>query len=1188
MAPSGHYENHYIGNDPARWGTGCPVFGAVTLHEVWPGVDLHIDGSSGLKYELYLSPGSAHDAVRFRYEGHHELLLEEGRLTARTSAGDMSEEAPYSFLTDDPERTVVPSRYRLEGDEVSFDMPSGYDRTRGLTIDPSIAFSSLSGSSGNNFGFTATYDADGHLYGAGIVFAPGYPTTLGVLDDSYADDPLPSVDIGVSKWSTDGTTLVWSTYIGGLGSEAPHSMVANEEGELFIFGHTGSDDFPTTPGCVDATFGGGSPPVFNAGSGFNQPDGADMFLLHLDQNATALVGSTYVGGPENDGLNTSLDLAHNYGDAFRGEVVLMEGGDVVVASMTSSTGLPTPGGPQPTFGGGSQDGYLFRMDQALTTLVWATYVGGSGDDAAYGVQLDSSDELFATGGTTSTDLPLAGAAMQPFNAGGVDGFIAHYSAAGGAQATTYIGTPAYDQCYFVQLNTNDDVYVVGQTHGPYPVTPGKYTVAGSSQFVHKVDHALDASQWSTVFGNGDIQQDLSPTAFLVSNCGQIYFSGWGGGANQSAGNFASTTTGTEVTADAYQGLTDGADIYLMVLQPEAVDLGYATFFGGNLSAEHVDGGTSRFDKDGNVYQAVCAGCQGNSDFPTTPGAWSATNNSFGCNLGVVKFDLDQPDAEIAIDGPTAVCIPGSVQFVNLSSGGDTYLWQFGDGGTSTEFAPLHTYTEAGTYSVSMQLFDSFGCSVSDTTDIEVTALDLPEAGILPPPPACPGDSIQVQALPADTWEWSPTTGVSDPSAQDPFILPAEPYIYRLVVTNPCGSDTANVTLQVVDPVGSAGADAAACVGQPVQLAATGGGTYTWSPPEPLSDPASASPFATLADTTLFFVDIITPDGCLVRDSVLITTYLVPPLPVLQDTTICVGATLALTADEGYSYQWSPPELVDAPASRSVVVAPAVPTLFIVAVDNGCGSILDSVFVNLNTSFIRAWPDTAICPGDTVQLFASEGLSYSWSPATGLDDPGIRTPLAIVNTNTTFQVLVTDLSGCGGAASVQVDMLPVDGVVAYQDAAIEFGETVQLSAIGNGTFSWSPSSTLDDASIATPIAAPLGSTTYTVRMFDVNGCSTTDEVTIVVRGSLYIPNTFTPDGDGNNDRFGAWGVDIAELELMVFDRWGEFIWNAATLEDRWDGNCNGVPAPIDTYVWKVRAKDLTGAIHDRVGHVNLIR
>src|SRR5690606_22543253 len=195
--------------------------------------------------------------------------------------------------------------------------------------------------------------------------------------------------------------------------------------------------------------------------------------------------------------------------------------------------------------------------------------------------------------------------------------------------------------YFVQLDLMDEVYVVGSTLGAYPVTPGKYSTAAGMQFLHKFSNDLSTSIWSTRIGSTG-NENLSLTAFLVSNCGQIYFAAWGSSTNGSgmAGVFGSTT-GLPVTPDAFQSSTDGGDFWLIMLEPEATALGYATFFGGS-SPEHVDGGTSRFDKEGIVYHAVCAGCGGNSSYPTTPGAWSNTNNSTNCNLGVFKIDFELP------------------------------------------------------------------------------------------------------------------------------------------------------------------------------------------------------------------------------------------------------------------------------------------------------------------------------------------------------------------------------------------------------------------------------------------------------------------------------------------------------------------------------------------------------------------
>lgn len=1179
-----HYENFFLGDDPEQWGTGCKVHGEVVLHEVWPGIDLRIDGRSGLKYDLIVSPGADPDQARFVYEGQSSLQLRDGKLIVGTTAGDLVEEAPISFQND-PLRREVASHYRLHGNMLSFALPASYETALPLTIDPTISFASYSGSEGNNFGFTATYDAGGHLYGGGIVFDVGYPTTLGVLDDSFNGG---TIDVGISKWTPDGTDLVWSTYIGGTGNESPHSMVVNESNELYVFGSTGSFDMPVTAGCFDDTFDGGSPLTFIIGYGYSQPNGTDMFVAHLNDAATSLLGCTYIGGSENDGLNNDAAVAHNYGDSFRGEIIVNANGDPMVASTTESAGLPVIDGPQSAYGGGTQDGFCFRLDPTLSFMQWSTYIGGSGTDAAYGVQVDGAGEFFVTGGTTSSDLPMAGVPFKSTFSGATDGFIMHYTTGGVLMGSTYLGTAAYDQPYFVQLNTNDEVFVVGQTHGDYPISPGKYGVAGSSQFIHKLDHDLSTSLWSTRFGNGSISQDLSPTAFLVSNCGQIYFSGWGGTVNTGAGNPNSTTVGSPITPDAFQSSTDGNDLYLMLLEPEAVGLNYATFFGGATSPEHVDGGTSRFDKNGTVYQAVCAGCQNLDDFPTTPGAWSNTNNSGGCNLGVMKFDLARGQASIAIDGPSTLCFPETAHFINNSVGGNTYEWDFGNGETSTDEEPEVEYTTEGVFTITLILTDNTGCRGPDTASIEITTLPPPNVILEPVDPFCIGQSVQLHASGGDTYLWTPAAGLDDATSSDPDLMTDTVGTWVVEITTFCGADRDSLLIDPTAPAGSAGADERICLGESVGLNAIGGGTYLWEENPTLSSLTTGTPVATPIDTTLYAVVITTPEGCIVHDSLVVCVVMDTAEPVLNDTLLCIGSTVQLIAPQGDTYAWNGGSSISDPMIQDPIMSPTEPSTYVVTVTNVCGPMQDTAFVDVVTPEAEAWPDTTVCPGVPVGLSASEGASYQWTPASAFDDAGIRYPMAKVYTSTAVTVAITDVHGCTASATVSLGAYPAPQVNAGPDQVIEFGDHAQLNAIGIGNFLWEPAATLDNDTVEDPVAYTQETTTYTVTMTDANGCLATDVVTVILPGTLFIPNTFTPNGDGYNDLFGAWGKDLSELELWIYNRWGELIWSTEQLSGRWDGTVNGTESPIDTYVWKVKATELAGRKHDRVGHVNLLR
>jgi gliding motility-associated-like protein len=1191
----GHYENHFTGSDASRWGTGCRVFGELVLRDVWPGIDLLLSGRDGLKYELLAAEGADAGAIRFRYEGQEALQLLDGALVVALSTGTVTEQAPSSFVLDAPGasasagRRPIPSRFERNGNEVSFTFPEGRPAQGDLLIDPVFAFGSYSGSTADNFGCTATYDNGGHLYGAGIVFNPGYPLTVGVLQGFFNGGAM---DAGISKWSPDGSSLVWSTYLGGSGNESPHSMVVNAQGELFVMGSTGSADFPTTAGAFSTTFHGGGPvswATVNSGYGFQHGNGTDVYVAHFNASATSLIGSTYVGGSGIDGLNNASILTHNYGDHFRGEIALVAG-QPVVATTTRSTDMPvTPNAPQPALGGG-QDGFVFRMNPALTAMLWATYLGGSADDNALGVQFDSAGRVYVSGGTTSADLPMAGTPADNSYNGGGDGYLMRYSANGNTLlGSTYVGTTAYDQCYFVQLNNADEAFTVGQTFGNYPVTPGKYANAGSSQFVHKFSTDLGTSQWSTRLGNGSVNQSLSPTAFLVSDCGQIYLAGWAGTTNAFAGNSNSTTNGSPLTGNAFQSTTNGSDFHLMVLEAEATALNYATYFGGSQSAEHVDGGTSRFDKDGTVYHAVCAGCGGHDDFPTTPGAWSATNNSFNCNLGVFKFELAPAQASIGINGPSSICPGATAQFTNSSTGGTSYQWSFGDSTPgSTAQAPSHVFALPGTYTVTMVLSDSNGCLHADSASLTVTVLPLPVAQAQSVPPICPGATATLSASGGTSYSWSPALGLSATNVPNPQASPPQTTSYIVTVSDACGSDTAQVTVTVIVPQVTVSPDASVCTGGSAILEATGGTSYAWAPPEGLSSTTAGTTTATPASTTTYTVTIASLEGCTVQRQVTVTVFGAAPPQALTDTVVCYGTSAQLQAAFADAYAWRPANGITALTSRSPTVSPTSPTLYIVTVTNACGTVEDSAFVDVVRVFALAGPDTLVCPGRPVQLFASGGIAYRWQPPSGLSNDTIAAPVAVAPQSTIYAVVVSDAIGCSDTAFAQVQLRPWPHVQAGPDRTIEYGDVVQLTATGNGTLTWEPQEGLMGPDADAPRVRPEETTTYTVTVTDADGCTNTDRITIVVTGALYLPNTFTPNGDGYNDGFGALGKDIQEFELMVFNRWGELIWTTNQLNGRWDGSFKGVESPIDTYVWRVRATEISGRFHEAVGHVNLVR
>ncbi|HRH39391.1 MAG TPA: hypothetical protein PK760_13655, partial [Flavobacteriales bacterium] len=370
-----HYANYFLGNDKSKWAGHCAVFGGVDLTSVYPGVDLHVEGGTGLKYDWRVAAGADASLIKLRFEGQDKLSVRDGMLYITTSVGDVIEQRPEAWSEVNGERVPVKCAYVQRGDEVYYSMPNGYDRGHPLVIDPTVVFGSYIGSAANNFGFTATYDNDGALYGGGIAFGFNYPTTLGTFQTSFGGDVI---DMGITKFSPDGSTLEWSTYIGGsLGNESPHSMVVNAENELYIMGVSGASDFPTTTGCVDNSFGAGPQINFVIGEGYTHLNGADAVVVHLSGDASVLLGGTFIGGSQADRLNNSVLLDFNSGDPFRGEIILDQAENPIMVTSTISPDMPvSANATQPTLGG-QQDGYICMLDPTLSTLMWGTYHGGS-------------------------------------------------------------------------------------------------------------------------------------------------------------------------------------------------------------------------------------------------------------------------------------------------------------------------------------------------------------------------------------------------------------------------------------------------------------------------------------------------------------------------------------------------------------------------------------------------------------------------------------------------------------------------------------------------------------------------------------------------------------------------------------------------------------------------------------------
>ncbi|MES2690806.1 MAG: PKD domain-containing protein [Bacteroidota bacterium] len=723
-----HRINFFVGDDQSRWKTDVRQYHSIFYKALYQGIDARVyhGTSNSLKYDFYVAPHASVEAIKMTYSGANRLFLKNGNLNINTGVHNWIETKPYAYQRINGVQHEVKCEFILKENTVSFRL-GAYDPSEVLVIDPRLIFSTYSGSNVNNFGHTATYDDKGNLYTAGIVRNPSsfnggkYPVTAGAFQTVWGGGvgewPQASLpcDISISKYNNDGSALLYATYLGGRLNDYPVSLVVDKHEQLIVLGVTLSPNFPVSSNGFDKI----------------KNDSFDIVVTRFTADGSALVGSTYLGGNGIDGLNSADTLLMNYSDEFRGEVQVTTGGNVILVSSTWSSNLPVTSNAYQSTAGGKQDGVIAIFDSALTTIKRCTYFGKSNQDALYSLDIDASGNIIVAGGTQSTDFsPNPGFTAANYRGGITDAFIAKFNPTlTSATSMRYWGSEAYDQAYFVKLDPQQNIVVMGQAFDSVSVTPGVYNNSSGTIFVTRFSPDLNTVLSSTRLGNSIANNALPPSAFVVDICGQIYGSVWGGINNGSRyseldHSFKSTTSSLPVSADAIQPNTDNSDFWFFVLSPSMDNLVYATYFGEFGEGDHVDGGTSRYDKRGIIYQSVCASCvRGKSgSFPTTAGSFSPHNLSKDCSNAGLKLDFRKSNtltADFKIT-PRNGCTDSLFVFQNTSFNGKYFYWYLDNVlvdvaiNADTNYRYSKVINTSGPHSMKLVVIDSVRCNTRDS------------------------------------------------------------------------------------------------------------------------------------------------------------------------------------------------------------------------------------------------------------------------------------------------------------------------------------------------------------------------------------------------------------------------------------------------------------------------------------------
>ncbi|MGP1515135.1 MAG: gliding motility-associated C-terminal domain-containing protein [Bacteroidales bacterium] len=1303
------YTNYFTGRDISTWQSQVPSYRTIIYKNVYANIDWEISSYDRMpKHSYIVHSGGNPNIIKTLYKGLESVVVDGDKLILQTKEGIIKEDRLFVYQCYDSQVKEISARYSIvrskEGFEVSY-IIGEYNRTKDLIIDPSLVFSTYSGAHSDNWGMTSCYDKKGYMISGGIVYGNNYPFTEGVYDSTYSNN----WDCVITKYDSLGEDILFSTFLGGQYCEMPHSMVVNNNNEIVILGTTGSEDFPVSLNAFQPQFNGGT--TINYESSLLFSNGIDMFVSSLSSDGCSLLASTFIGGTSNDGFNyrdyygTSIktlydgndSLYANFGDCARGEIVTDANNNVYVASCTFSKDFPTSNDAYRKTYVGKQDAVVFKMDQSLSTLIYSTYLGGKNDDAAYSIDIDKKGKAFVCGGTTSKEFPSTiGAYNSNHNGGSTDAFISVLSMGGNdLEHSTFFGSSEYDQAFFIRLDKDSNPYIFGQTKAPNNTLIHNvlYAIPNSGQFIAKFTPQLDSLFFSTVFGSGDGMINISPSGFNVDVCGRIYCAGWGRVFKYMKNYLGYASLGTdnlEITSDAYMGATDGMDFYIISLGADASQLDYATFIGENDSVafygnDHVDGGTSRFDRYGNFYLTICASCGGSQGMPTTSNAYSSSNNSSNCNIASIKFSVNNDFAVADFTSTNVGCINKSIEFSNYSRG-DSFKWDFGDGSPVVMDKEVsHTYSKGGIYEVKLISFLSSGCKISDTLVKKILVLDN-DADYLDTIRTCEDKPINVGienlaiTISDDvTMQWTPAEVLSDANAINPYATISNPTLFRLIISvNGCNDtlyrfvDIDTMKSEIPDTLDY-------CVTPYIykientlkrQLACSWNRNFTDT--IAMINDNGAIVVNNFGDRYLYIRYSL--NGCWGMDSIYLK-FSGLKFDILTKDAECKGdatgkaEVVVKDGKDNLHYVWScttndSPIVEYLPAGTyTVKVYREGDTCFstmeftILAITNlnieaqindaTCNNICDgSIVINVgggagpyeySWSNGEYWKDiTNLCKGDytvivtdntgcstkktftvndsykiDVSLTATTNNCLQGCSATVISQiKGGKEPYQYVwndshKTKDLFDVCngdyvlnITDANGCYASANVEVGYKDVlNDFIAWTDTyKVYDGARINLYSTFFDKFNyfWTPSTHLDSPDKNNTKGTIYETTTYNVFATDTKGCNKSDTVRIEVEyvncdeSGIFVPNVFSPNNDGKNDILYVKSNYAERIDFIIYNRWGEKVFQTNDINEGWDGKYRNNDCAAAVYYYKLEVHCIGGKTFLTAGDITLIR
>jgi hypothetical protein len=636
--------NYFNGNDPKKWRVNVPYYAKVRYFDLYPGVDLVYYGREGqLEYDFVVAPGADPKAIALKIETGKSKIQNPKPKIRVDASGDLVVQAeggeirfhkpvvyqPKAFLNSQftiHNSELLSGRYVLTAhNHIGFEV-SGYDQSKPLVIDPVLSYSTYLGGTGGDVAYGIAVDSSGEAFVTGITNSADFPTLAASGSSVYQSSNKGNGDAFVTKLNAAGTALVYSTYLGGSGSDTATAIAVPLSGDAFVTGTTTSPDFPTastaTTGAFQKAYGGNG----------------DAFVAQLSSDGSKLVYSSYLGGTGADfGQGIAVDTS----------------GNAYVTGQTQSVDFPVAA-PLQAGNGGSSDAFVAEVNFTGSQLVYSTYLGGTQADVGQAIRVDASGNAYVTGYTFSPNFPMTLSPLQGSNAGPPDAFVSEVKAGGSALAfSTYLGGSGDDRGFGIALDSSGSIYVTGASHSTdFPTTPGVVQPTNAGQgdaFVSKLSSNGAALTYSTFLGGSGLDQG---NAIAVDPSGNAFVTGF-------------TQSSPFPTADALQamlGITGGsscpsppcADAFVSQLNPSGSALVYSTYLGGSKADF---GQAIALDASGDPY---VAGSTSSTNFPAIAGSFQGNLTGVAGTAFVAKVDPSNT--------PGIALAPAKVNFGNQTLG----------------------------------------------------------------------------------------------------------------------------------------------------------------------------------------------------------------------------------------------------------------------------------------------------------------------------------------------------------------------------------------------------------------------------------------------------------------------------------------------------------------------------------------